>query len=466
MAPSLPAPMISVAGIRGIVGESLRLEEFVEYALGFLAGLPRPSLVLGSDTRASGDMLRHAIHAAAISSGVVVHDLGVAPTPTVGFMVRKLAAGGGIVLTASHNPPQWNALKFFSEEGSFLSPDQLAGVLRRTTAREFRRAGIRELGRGATVADPVGPHLETLLARLPVEAIRAAGIHAVLDACNGAGLEISTRLFDALGVRHEVLHAARDGEFERPPEPTPEHLGALSAAVRAAGADVGFALDPDADRLAVVDETGRPIGEERTVTLAIEQVLRAAGPAAAGTPVVVNLSTTRAVDDVAARHGARVERTAIGEAHVVGRMKALGAAIGGEGNGGVILPAVHPGRDSATGMGLLLALLSGDGAAKTRVSELDASIPSYAMVKDKLDLPDRAAAEPTLAAMRAGAPALAASLGLAPPVFDETDGVKLVFADRWLHVRASGTEPILRLFSEAPSEAEARALVEWARRAS
>lgn len=455
--PTYPEPMVSVAGVRGVVGESLRPENFLAYAQGFLAGVDPPRIVLGGDTRPSGDLVRHIVFAAAIAAGVEVLDLGVVPTPTVGLMTRRLGAGGGIAITASHNPTQWNALKFFSDRGSFLRPEQLNAVLDRVGREDFRRASVASLGRVVPVADPLGPHLDAVLAALPVEAIRNRGFRVALDACNGAGLEIATRLLAALGASVRTIHADPALAFERPPEPLPHHLSALSEAVRESGADIGFALDPDADRLAIVDETGRPIGEERTVTLAIDYVLRTEpGPA------VVNLSTSRAVEGAAARRGAEVLRTAIGEAHVVARMEESGARIGGEGNGGVIFPRVHPGRDAASGIGLVLALMAADPAGRP-LSALNAEIPDYAMVKDKIDLPDRALVAPALARLKAEAAALARAVGAPAPALDETDGLKLVFPDRWLHVRASGTEPIVRLFAEAPEPAQAEALVARAR---
>lgn len=477
-----PMPMVSVAGIRGTLGGSLRAEDFFNYAQAFMAPMTPRKLVLGRDTRASGEMLRHMILGAAIACGVEVHDLGVVPTPTVGFMVRKLKAGGGIMLSASHNPPEWNALKFFSETGSFLEPAQLARILEIYERRAFHRAPLAELGR-VVAPDPKSrsfdAHLNALLETLPVEAIRRRKFVVALDACNGAGLDISLALFKALGARVEVILSKQDGRFERVPEPLPENLGKLKKKVVEMKADIGFALDPDADRLAIVDETGRAIGEERTIALAAEYVLRGSKR-----PVVVNLSTTRAVEDVAARHGGRVERTAIGEAHVVKRMRELKADIGGEGNGGVIFPRVHPGRDSASGMGLILAALveageegksegktkseSGSGSkskSKVTLSDLNARIPDYVMIKDKIDLPDRSRIAPALARIRLRLGELAA-FEPAPdgPAIDETDGLKISMAEAWLHVRASGTEPIMRLFSEAPTKARGLKLVEWAKK--
>lgn len=453
---STSQPMVSIAGIRGVVGESLRLDEYVNYAQAFMAGVEPRRLVVGGDTRLSGEMLRHLVFSAAIASGLEVHDLGVVPTPTVGLMVRKLKAGGGIALTASHNPAEWNALKFFSSSGTFLTPARFAELLESYKVQAFARAPVERLGRIERVLDPIGPHLEALLAALPVAAIRKRKFRVVLDACNGAGLAISQEFFKELGVEMGVIHFDQHRTFERKAEPLPENLGKLKRAVLKFNADLGFALDPDADRLAIVDERGRAIGEERTVTLAIDYILRHSRR-----PVVVNLSTTRAVDDVAASHGVTVERTPIGEAHVVDRMKAVKAEIGGEGNGGVIFPRVHFGRDSATGMGLVLALLAEDStrSRKPKLSEANAAIPDYVILKDKVNLPDRSMIARSVEILEEASGLLQEKPGL-----DRRDGLKLIFADRWLHIRASGTEPIMRLFAEAPTKKAASELLEWATR--
>ena len=452
--------MVSVAGIRGVVGESLLLEDFLDFTRAFLAGAKPRGIVVGGDTRRSGEMIRHLVFAAAIGSGVTVHDLGVVPTPTVALMVRRLRAGGGIAVTASHNPAQWNGLKFFSRDGTFLTQAELDGVVRIRETRSFSSAPAGRLGRVIRVEDPIALHLEAILKALPVASIRRRRFRVVLDPVNGAGLEIAQELFKALGAEMGVIHADRHGRFERGPEPLAANLGRLRKAVVKFKADAGFALDPDADRLAIVDETGRAIGEERTITLAAQAVLQSAPG-----PVVVNLSTTRAVDDVAARFGVRVERTRIGEAHVVQRMREIGAKIGGEGNGGVIFPRVHMGRDAATGMGLILALMSSGRAKPKRatLSEINAAIPGYAMLKVKIDLPDRARIDPLLKKLTRAIPQLTRELGEnKKPSLDTADGLKVSFEDRWLHVRGSGTEPILRLFAEAPTRRGAQLLLDWA----
>lgn len=454
--------MISVAGIRGVVGESLRTEDFLDYARAYMATVESRRIVLGRDTRLSGEMLRHLVLSAAIDAGLEVHDLGVVPTPTVGLMVRELRAGGGVMISASHNPPEWNGLKFFSPGGSFISGAQYRQVAKRFEQKRFRTCAVEKLGSVTLVLDPIGPHLEKLLRALPVRSIRRRKFRVVLDNCNGAGLELAQELFRELGVELGAIHVDRDRKFERVAEPLPGNLGKLRKAVVKFGADVGFALDPDADRLAIVDETGRPIGEERTIVLASEYLLRRSRK-----PVVVNLSTTRAIDDVAASHGVTVRRTPIGEINVVTQMKKLGAVVGGEGNGGVIYTKVHPGRDSATGMGIVLALMAEERTRSRKartLSEINASIPDYTMIKEKLALPDRRKIEPALKRLLRNAAQLAAlDPNGKPPRILRADGIKLDLADRWVHVRASGTEPIVRIFAEAPTRPAASKLIDWAK---
>lgn len=461
--PPKPAmPMVSIAGVRGVAGESLRPELYLDYARAFLSMVKPSRIVLGGDPRRSKDLLRHLVMTAAIASGVDVLDLGIATTPTIGLMVRRTKSGGGIGVTASHNPVQWNGLKFFGPDGTFLPPSTFQELQRRYEAKDFALAGLNDLGRVEVVADPAAAHLEAILKALPVAAVRRRKFRVVVDMCNGAGLVLAQELCRELGVTLGAIFVEQDRDFQRKPEPLPENLGALRRAVKKFRADVGFALDPDADRLAIVDETGRAIGEERTLTLATEYILRRSKK-----PVVCNLSTTRAIDDVAARHGVNVIRTKIGEAHVIQAMKQAGSVIGGEGAGGVVYSKIHMGRDGATGIGLVLALMaeeSGRGGLGS-LSKINASIPDYIIVKDRIDLPDRAKMAAALAALESG---LGEAASLSPsgraPEIDREDGLKLVFVDRWLHVRASGTEPIMRLYAEAPTRAGAAAMTEWAKK--
>jgi len=426
--------MISVAGIRGIVGETLLAEEFLRYTLAYAATRKPGTIVVGGDTRISRHMLRHLVFGALESSGLEVLDLGICPTPTVGLMVRETGATGGIAITASHNPAQWNALKFFTAEGTFLTPPEFKRVMAAFESGKFRRAAYDRLGRLLQHPDPVGPHLRRIEKIIDMRVIRRRRLKIVVDCCNGAATAIIPRLAQMMGVQPEFIFTDTTIPFERVAEPLPENIGALCRAVQATGADVGFAIDPDADRLALVDETGRPIGEERTLTLVSNHWL-----AREKTPLVANLSTTRALDDVAARHGVKIHRTPIGEAHVVAQMKKVKSAIGGEGNGGVILPAVHAGRDAATGVALVCEMLA---SRKMSLSELNAEIPDYAIVKDKIPLGKRSVQD-MLPKIEKAMPKPVARV--------TTDGLKLVYGNGWVHIRPSGTEPIIRIFAEAPT---------------
>jgi phosphomannomutase len=440
--------MISVAGIRGIVGDSLTPESFIRYVLAFGTLIEGGPVVVGSDTRLTRDMMRHLAFAALESCGCQVYDIGLVPTPTVGLMVRELGAAGGIAITASHNPAEWNAYKFFDEQGSFLTKEQNLRLLEYVSSGNFRRATYKNVGKVSRCTTAIERHIERVLAQVDVEAIRARRFRVVADCVNGVGNVMLPPLLEQLGCTYKILFDDINREFAHNPEPLPENLRDLCAEVQRFQADIGFAVDPDADRLALVDETGRPIGEERTVTLAAASILeRKKGP------IVVNLSTTRAIDDVAKQVGVPVYRTPIGEANVVAKIRATNAVIGGEGNGGVIYPPVHCGRDAATGIALILDTLARKGVA---LSQLNSAIPDYKIVKTKFARGDRNVAE-ILNRMRE-------EFRDALELVSE-DGLKAVYADSWVHLRPSGTEPVVRVFAEAPTEAAAQELVDrvWQR---
>jgi phosphomannomutase len=442
--------MISVSGMRGHVGTDLTPELVARHAaaLGAWArAAGRPLVVLGRDARTSGPMFAHAATAGLMSVGVDVLDLGIVPTPTVQLAVEEHHAGAGLILTASHNPIEWNALKFVGPDGIFLDADAGAAV------RALAEAGPPRAGwdgLGAVRHDPgaLDRHLDRVLAlpMIDVDRIRARGLHVALDCVRGAGGIAIPRLLERLGCRVSGINLETDGRFPRAPEPLPENLGELGALVRASGADIGMAVDPDVDRLALVDEQGRPIGEDYTLAFAVRTVLaHHARPAT----VVVNLSTSLVVEDAARDFGARFVRAPVGEAHVARAMRDEGALVGGEGNGGVMLPGLHIGRDAPLGVALILQHVAMSGG---RVSELVSRSPRYAIVKAKG--PRGAALRPLYDALRAR---------FADATADERDGLRLAWRDRWLHVRPSGTEPIVRYIAEAPTEAEAQGLVGAAR---
>ncbi|MCX7043883.1 MAG: phosphoglucosamine mutase [Candidatus Sumerlaeota bacterium] len=438
--------MISVAGIRGIVGDSIKPEEFVRFVLAFAEGCKPRSVVVGGDTRPSREMVRHLVFGALEAAGCDILDLGICPTPTIGLMTRLKKAGGGIAITASHNPVEWNALKFFRSDGTFMTADDNRVLMERYQAGQFHLAPAAKLGRLTACADPAGEHIKRALSFVNAAAIRRAKIKVALDCCQGAGAQVLPQLLERLGCDTRVIFDKQDGTFPRHAEPLPEHLGALSQAVKRHGTAVGFAVDPDADRLALVDETGRAIGEERTIVLVANHLLNRFRSS-----VTVNLSTTRAVEDVCKAHGVACHRTKIGEAHVVSGMKKHRSRIGGEGNGGVILSDVHFGRDSLGGIAVILEALALNRSA---LSGLNARVPDYVIVKDKLPI----------GGLRIEAiyRKITAIFGSKSRI-NTDDGLRLDFGQAWIHLRPSGTEPIFRVFVEAPAMDEAQALVQRAR---
>ena len=442
--------MVSVSGVRGRVGAGLTPEVVATYAAGFGAWAtrlkPGRPIVVGRDSRVSGPLFHRVVLSALESVGCNVIDIGVVPTPTVQLAVEHYHAAGGLAITASHNPVEWNALKFIGSSGLFLDQtDSLS--FRAATDNGFARATWDKLGMTTVDPDAIRRHLDLLLSLkyLDLKKMRARKLKVALDCVRGAGWAIMQPLLDALGCEVTAIHTEADGRFPHAPEPIPENLGDLSALVRKSGADIGLAVDPDVDRLAIVDELGNPIGEDYTLAFATALVLRKT----AGV-VVTNLSTSRVVEDAALAAGQRCVRAPVGEANVVSAMQAEHAAIGGEGNGGVILPDLHLGRDAPVGAALVLQLLCETGMTP---SQLKAASPRYEIVKDKLDRPDAPLGD-VYAALRAAFPDASV---------DTQDGLRLSWPDRWVHVRPSGTEPIVRVIAEAPTRAAAEALVSQSR---
>ena len=447
--------MVSVSGIRGRVGEALTPEivstfaaAFGVWAIGHSSGAgrgpsgPSRAIVVGRDSRVSGPMFHRAVIAALQSVGCRVIDVGLAPTPTIQLAVEAHHAAGGLAITASHNPVEWNALKFIGPSGLFLEAHEGA-AMRAVAEGSIPRETWDRLGTVESDDGAVQRHLASVLALpyLDIEGIRRRRLRVALDCVHGAGATIMPALLDRLGCVVSAIGLPTDGRFPHPPEPIAQNLGDLERLVKASRADVGLAVDPDVDRLALVDETGQAIGEDYTLALASRVVL-AKRPGV----VVTNLSTSRIVDDVAEQAGSRVIRAPVGEVNVATRMRDERAPVGGEGNGGVILTELHLGRDAPVGAALILQLLT--SAAKP-LSGIIAEYPRYAIVKDKLDRPN------------GSLDAVYAALTQAFPdaEVDRQDGIRFSWGDRWVHVRPSGTEPIVRVIAEARSEADARALV-------
>jgi phosphomannomutase len=443
--------MISVSGIRGHVGSDLTPELVARYAAGLgawsLSGATvRPSVILGRDSRTSGPMFARAAAAGLMSVGVDVIDLGIVPTPTVQMAVEYHHAGAGLILTASHNPIEWNALKFVAPDGIFL--DAEAGAAVRALAEAGPpRAKWSDLGTVRDDPQAIDRHLDAILALpvLDVQAIRKRKLNVALDCVRGAGATAIVPLLQRLGCSVHGINLETDGRFPHPPEPIPENLSELSRLVRETGADIGLAVDPDVDRLALVDETGRPIGEDYTLALAVRAVLDRRISGASPPTVVINLSTSLVVEDAARSLGARLVRAPVGEANVARAIRDEGATIGGEGNGGVMYPALHIGRDAPLGVALILHLLTQTGVT---LSRLVAANPQYTIVKAKGSRGPELV--PLYRRLRQRFP---------DATTDDRDGLRLAWPDRWLHVRPSGTEPIVRLIAEAPTQAEAEALV-------
>ncbi len=424
-------------------------ELITQLAAGFGAFLKQTrggnTVFLGRDSRTSGPMLARSAAAGLQSVGCDVVDLGVVPTPTLLLAVEEKGAVGGIGVTASHNPGEWNALKFASGEGIFLDAEVMARFQDYIQNEDPPRADWREIGSFDSDTDAVRRHLKRILdlSLLDLPGLRARRFTVALDCVNGAGGEIMTELLEALECKVVGINLEPHGRFSHDPEPTAENLSQLGEAVRASGADFGFAVDPDVDRLSLVDGAGVPLGEDLTLALASAVVLRRTPGA-----VVTNLSTSQVVEDVARSHGSSVIRAPVGEINVARMMQKEGAVIGGEGNGGVILPEVHFTRDAPLGAALILQHLLDEGVDLRAAAS---KWPQYFIQKRKVSFPREA---------------LTRAYGFlkddfSPPILDDTDGIRFSWPGEkvWLHVRPSGTEPVVRLIAEGPSEREVSAVL-------
>ncbi|HNY30908.1 MAG TPA: phosphoglucosamine mutase [Fibrobacteria bacterium] len=443
-----PILMRSVSGVRGIVGDGLTPTSLAVHVNAFVQEVGRGRILVGRDARDSGPLVEDLVCATLALSGCTAVKLGISSTPTVEMAVlADPEAVGGIILTASHNPAQWNALKFLDKNGLFLGPDSVRSLFDRVDRDDLRWVPHTEMGRVIQGQDADDLHIDAIL-KLPEIALPTISKRkpkVVVDCVNGATYRIAPRMLERMGCEVQVIHATPDGTFPRGAEPVPEALADLGLAVRNFGADLGLAFDPDGDRLALVDELGTPLGEEATLALGVRHIL-AKRPGG----VAVNLSTSRMSEDLAQAAGVPFQRTPVGEIHVAKAMLAANDVVGGEGNGGLILPHLHPGRDGLLAAAVVLSLLSESGR---KLSELAATLPRYAMVKTKFGLEGKSL------------PAAIAALEtrFADAQKDVRDGLRLSWPDSWLHVRASNTEPILRAIAEAPTEERARELCEAAR---
>lgn len=457
--------MVSISGIRGIVGESLTPGVIVKYASAFAEYCKRidqknPTIVIGRDGRITGKIVANIASSTLLAAGVDVVAIGIVPTPTVALAVEKLGATGGISFTASHNPMQWNGMKFFASTGLFLDADENNEVWRIAENKEATFASWQQIGTHTPDDSWIRKHIDAVLALpyLNLDAIRKRKLRVVLDAVNSAGGIITPILLRELGCEVIEMNCEVSGVFAHTPEPIPENLTDLCARVKAEKADIGIAVDPDVDRLVIITEKGEPFSEEYTIASAVKFVLdreKQLGHTYTQS-VVVNLSTTRAVDDIAFKYGAKVHRTAVGEINVAKRMKNIGAIIGGEGSGGVILPAVHTGRDAIVGIGLILQLLAefrpkDGGQVGGTVSELKASLPQYQIAKGKIELGNMS---PDAVLLKIQ------SVHAKDGIINTEDGLKIDFPDYWVHLRKSNTEPIVRVIAEAKTMEKALEVVE------
>ncbi len=446
----------SISGIRGTIGgkpgEGLSPLDVVKFSAAYGTWLQKRnnakklSVVVGRDARLSGDIVNHLVVSTLRSLGINVVDLGLSTTPTVEVAVDMEKAHGGIILTASHNPKEWNALKLLNEKGEFISAKDGAEVLELAEKDSFEFIDVDNLGKLIKNDTYTSKHIEAVL-KLPyvdVEAIKKADFTIVVDAVNSTGGIVVPELLTALGVNKiEKIHCEPTGYFAHNPEPLPAHLTDLSSAIKESNADLGITVDPDVDRLAMVCEDSSMFGEEYTLVAVADYVLSQKGGA-----TVSNLSSTRALRDVTEKHGHKYYASAVGEVNVVEKMKAVNAIIGGEGNGGVILPELHYGRDALVGIAIFLTHLAKSGK---KASELRDSYPAYTISKNKIQLTPQIDVDKVLVNMEEKYKNMEV---------DNTDGVKIYFEKEWVHLRKSNTEPIIRIYSESENEEKANELAE------
>ena len=441
----------SISGIRGTIGgntgDTLNPLDIVKFTSAYATFIAenggKRRIVVGRDTRISGEMVRSVVCGTLLGMGFDVIDLGLATTPTTELAVRHHNTDGGIIITASHNPTQWNALKLLNAQGEFLTAADGARVLEIAESEAFVYADVEHLGTYATDPDFDSRHIADVLALnlVNVEAVKARRFRVCVDAINSVGGIILPRLLDALGVEYTVLNAEPTGRFAHNPEPLERNLQGIMDEIRKGGYDLGIVVDPDVDRLAFISEDGTMFGEEYTLVSVADYIL-------SHTPgnTVSNLSSTRALRDVTLRHGGKYFASAVGEVNVTTKMKEAGAVIGGEGNGGVIYPESHYGRDALVGIALFLSLLAERGLTLT---QLRATLPTYFIAKNRIDLTPSTDIDSILARVKEM---------YADEQVTDIDGVKIDFADKWVHLRKSNTEPIIRVYSEASSMEEADAL--------
>ena len=436
----------SISGVRGITKTSLTSDLIKLYAHAFHDQIPQGLIYLGRDSRPSGEHILEIFSNELIDLGRDVVNCEVVPTPTVQFMVERSEAVGGVIITASHNPEEWNGMKFVREDGTFFFPEECERLFKKTDTN-FVHEKPNKKGMYFPDQNSILKHVVHIieLSCINLKRIKNQKYKVVIDSVNGAGSKALPLLLEYLGCEVISIHCDGSGKFNRGTEPLPENLGDLGKKVLDNNADIGFAVDPDADRLAIVNNFGQPLGEEYTLVLAAEGFLKEVGK---GQDIVTNLSTTIALEKMAEKNDSKVQRTAVGEINVVKRMIEIGSNIGGEGNGGVILKEAHLGRDSLVGVAMILNRLSQD--ADKSISEIHNTLPQFKIVKDKIQLDHIDESE---------------LIRTAKDVFinstiDTTDGIKFIWSDKWIHLRKSNTEPIIRIYAEAPTIKDAQILIQ------
>ena len=440
--------MESISGVRGIVGTSLTPEVVVRYAHAFAEFCNTKTVVVGRDGRITGKILTNILVSSLLAKGCDVRAIGVCPTPTVALETEHSDAAGGVIVTASHNPMEWNGLKFLNADGIFLDADENI-ELRKHFQGSYSYAVWDKIGTHSSIPGAIDKHIDAVLGmkHIDIERIRKRTFKVVLDCVNASGGVIVPQLLEKLGCEVVMLHCDVSGVFAHTPEPLPENLTELAETVKKTNADIGIAVDPDADRLVLIDENGKPVGEEYSIATIVQYVLSHAGSSELHRPVVINLSTTRAVEDIAAEYGTPVIRTPVGEINVAKRMRDSNAIIGGEGSGGIIHPAVHFGRDAIVGIVIVLQYLAEFGKP---MSALRASLPNYFITKDKIQLQN--ANPDTILESLAGTVDGSGNI-------NSDDGIRIDFPDYWVHFRKSNTEPIIRIIAEARTADEAKKVV-------
>lgn len=443
----------SISGIRGTIGgkpgDNITPVDVVECTAGFGVWLKRrglpPKIVVGRDGRLSGNLVSQLAIQTLISMGIDVIDTGLSTTPTVEMMVPRLGAGAGIIFTASHNPKEWNALKFLNERGEFISAQDGEEIIEIIKSKDLIFSDVDNLGNYAQVNDAITYHISKILEykHINVEKIKSAGLRVVVDCINSTGAISVPPLLDALGVSYTLINDDNFGQFAHNPEPLPKHLEQLSSTVIQTSSHLGISIDPDVDRLAFVCEDGSMFGEEYTLVAIADFIL---GKEKGNT--VSNLSSTRALSDVTIKHGGRYSASAVGEVNVVNEMKRTNALIGGEGNGGVIVPDLHYGRDALAGIAIFLSLLA---EKKLTMTALKASYPVYEIIKDKMDLTPDTDVDILYNKLKKE---------FSDEKLNDIDGLKIDFAEGWVHMRKSNTEPIIRIYAEAKDINTAQKLIQ------